>query len=134
MKFTLEDARGILVHACRSGEVILRLPAEDSGTEERSLASYRSSFILSKSDQLVDWPVSHAGELALHHFESVWQLQPEIVLLGSGQRLIFPAAAIRQRFASEGIGFEAMDTAAACRTFNVLIAEGRDVMAMLIVE
>ncbi len=60
-------------------------------------------------------------------------LEPEVVLLGTGSRQIFPAASFRARFLSAGIGFEAMDTGAACRTFNVLVAEQRRVAALLFV-
>ena len=60
-------------------------------------------------------------------------LDPELVLLGSGERQFFPAASFRARFLSAGIGFEAMDTGAACRTFNVLVAEQRRVAALLMI-
>jgi uncharacterized protein len=56
---------------------------------------------------------------------------PELVLLGTGPRQIFPDAAFRARFLSAGIGFEVMDTGAACRTFNVLVGEQRPVVALL---
>jgi uncharacterized protein len=53
--------------------------------------------------------------------------------LGTGQRQIFPAASFRAQFLGAGIGFEVMDTGAACRTFNVLVAEQRRVVALLMV-
>jgi uncharacterized protein len=55
------------------------------------------------------------------------------VLLGTGPRQIFPAASFRAQFLSAGIGVEVMDTGAACRTFNVLVAEQRRVVALLMV-
>ena len=58
-------------------------------------------------------------------------LDPELVLLGTGPRQIFPAAAFGAQFLRLGIGFEVMDTGAACRTFNVLVAEQRRVVAWL---
>jgi uncharacterized protein len=60
-------------------------------------------------------------------------LDPELVLLGTGRRQIFPAASWRAKFLGAGIGFEVMDTGAACRTFNVLVAEQRRVVALLMV-
>ena len=60
-------------------------------------------------------------------------LDPEIVLLGTGPRQIFPAASFRAQFLSAGIGIEVMDTGAACRTFNVLVSEQRRVVALLMV-
>ena len=61
----------------------------------------------------------------------ILSLDPEVVLLGTGQRQIFPAASFRSQFVSAGIGVEIMDTGAACRTFNVLVAERRRVVALL---
>ena len=61
----------------------------------------------------------------------IFSLDPEVVLLGAGQRQIFPAASFRSQFVSAGIGVEIMDTGAACRTFNVLVAERRRVVAVL---
>ena len=61
----------------------------------------------------------------------IFSLDPEVVLLGTGQRQIFPASSFRSQFVSAGIGVEIMDTGAACRTFNVLVAERRRVVAVL---
>ena len=61
----------------------------------------------------------------------IFSLDPEVVLLGTGQRQIFPAPSFRSQFVSAGIGVEIMDTGAACRTFNVLVAERRRVVAVL---
>jgi uncharacterized protein len=60
-------------------------------------------------------------------------LEPELVLLGTGARQIFPAPSFGAQFLRAGIGFEVMDTSAACRTFNVLVGEQRRVAAMLLV-
>jgi uncharacterized protein len=59
-------------------------------------------------------------------------LSPEVVLLGTGVRQVFPAAAFGARFLRAGVGFEVMDTGAACRTFNVLVAERRRALAVLL--
>ena len=60
--------------------------------------------------------------------------QPELVIFGSGQRMRFPAAAVLAGLIGRRVGVESMDTAAACRTYNVLVSEGRRVVAALIVE
>lgn len=133
MKFTLENTRGIHIHSYQPGELILKLPTDDVSQPHRRI-SYHSSLILSNPDSVDEWAIRHVNELALHHFQLAWQNKPEIVLFGSGQRMAFPAHEIRQEFANKGIGFEAMDTSAACRTYNVLLAEGRDVMAWLIID
>jgi uncharacterized protein len=75
-----------------------------------------------------------ADEAQARHLElRILALEPELVLLGSGSRQIFPPAAFGARFLRAGIGFEVMDTGAACRTFNVLVAEQRRVVAVLFV-
>ena len=74
-----------------------------------------------------------AAELDTAHAALLLELQPEVVLIGTGQRQVFPAPAFGVQFLKVGIGFEAMDTGAACRTFNVLVSEQRLVVALLIV-
>lgn len=87
------------------------------------------------TDEAVEsWEVTGFALLAARHFERIAALRPDIVLLGTGSHLRFPAPDITQRLVSAGIGLEAMDTGAACRTFNVLAAEGRRVVAAVLVE
>ena len=59
-------------------------------------------------------------------------LEPELILVGTGARQIFPAPAFAAQFLRAGIGVEIMDTGAACRTYNVLVAEQRRVVALLL--
>jgi uncharacterized protein len=77
--------------------------------------------------------VSDAGELTAAHTADIVALAPELVLVGTGPRQVFPAAEFGAQFLRAGIGFEVMDTGAACRTFNVLAAEQRRVVALLLV-
>ncbi len=77
--------------------------------------------------------VRDAAELSAAHTADIMALEPELVLLGTGTRQIFPAAEFGAQFLRAGIGFEVMDTGAACRTFNVLVAEQRRVVALLLV-
>jgi uncharacterized protein len=67
----------------------------------------------------------------VNHLEPIFKLQPELVLLGTGARQRFAAAAIRAAFTARKIGLEAMDLGAACRTFNILVQEDRRVAAAL---
>ncbi|HLZ99526.1 MAG TPA: MTH938/NDUFAF3 family protein [Steroidobacteraceae bacterium] len=60
-------------------------------------------------------------------------MRPEVVLIGTGRQQVFPVPSFSVQFLKAGIGFEAMDTGAACRTFNVLVSEQRQVVALLIV-
>ncbi len=77
------------------------------------------------------WEVGTAGDLNQSHFQRVLELNPEIFILGTGTRQIFPAADIVMLFNTNGIAFEAMNTGAACRTYNILLSEGREVSAGL---
>lgn len=70
---------------------------------------------------------------ALAAFEALLEFGPELVLYGSGARLRFPPPAVLGLFHGHGIGFETMDTFAACRTYNVLCMEGRRVLAALLI-
>lgn len=83
-------------------------------------------------DQVTDWPPQRYADLAAAHFELIARLNPEVVLLGTGERLRFPPAAVTRALAETGIGLEVMDTGAACRTYNVLAGEGRRVAAALL--
>ena len=68
------------------------------------------------------------------HFEAVLALQPELVIFGSGRRLRFAHPSLLRPLIDRGIGVETMDTAAACRTYNVLFSERRSVVAALLLE
>lgn len=73
------------------------------------------------------------ADLALEHAAHIRAFEPELVLLGTGRRQIFPPAFFGAEFLKAGIGFEVMDTGAACRTFNVLVSEQRRVVGLLLV-
>ncbi|HET9820427.1 MAG TPA: Mth938-like domain-containing protein [Burkholderiaceae bacterium] len=78
------------------------------------------------------WPVAGFESLDAGHFEALLALRPELVIFGSGARHRFVAPALYRALIQARIGLEAMDTAAACRTFNVLASEGRLVVAALL--
>ena len=92
---------------------------------------YRETVIVSASTVLPLPDVRGVNDLAEFDPARILGLDPELILLGTGPRQIFPAASFRARFLSAGIGFEVMDTGAACRTFNVLVTEQRRVAALL---
>ena len=94
---------------------------------------YRETVIVGANAVLRLPEVRGTNDLAAAQAARILELDPELVLLGTGPRQVFPAAAFRARFLSAGIGFEVMDTGAACRTFNVLVAEQRRVAALLMV-
>lgn len=80
------------------------------------------------------WPVTSFESLGPEHFEALAALKPELVIFGSGPKLRFARADLLRALIDARIGVETMDTAAACRTYNVLLAEGRAVVAALIFE
>jgi uncharacterized protein len=94
---------------------------------------YRSAILVSASAVQVAADIRDMEDLARLDPSRILALDPELVLLGTGQRQIFPAASFRAQFLSAGIGLEVIDTGAACRTFNVLVAEQRRVVALLMV-
>jgi uncharacterized protein len=81
-----------------------------------------------------DWRAGRFDELAPEHFEALAGLGCEIVLLGTGAKLRFPRAEIIAPLVRAGIGVEVMDLQAACRTYNILMAEERKVAAALLIE
>jgi uncharacterized protein len=84
--------------------------------------------------EAVAWPISQLSELNADHFAQLLALKPELVIFGSGARLRFVSPALHSALIDKRIGVETMDTAAACRTFNVLASEGRSVAAALLIE
>jgi uncharacterized protein len=82
--------------------------------------------------EVVAWNAASFEALTADHFARAAALRPELVVFGSGERLRFPPPALLRALIDARIGFETMDTAAACRTYNVLLAEGRTVVAALL--
>jgi uncharacterized protein len=90
------------------------------------------ALILSAAELRTDWGISHCRELSEESLGPVFALQPEIVLLGTGAAQVFPPPELMMCFHRRGIGVEVMTTAAACRTFNLLVADRRNVVAALL--
>lgn len=94
---------------------------------------HTASLILTPTQIVADWPVPSFEMLAAEHFQAALALAPEILLIGTGAKISFPPVACLKLLVEANIGFEVMDTAAACRTYNILMAEGRNVAAALII-
>jgi len=90
--------------------------------------------LLVMSDYLSDWQVESFAALTVAHFERLRALQPEVVLLGTGDKLRFPAAELLAPLINAQIGVEVMDRTAACRTYNLLAGDGRKVVAALLFQ
>jgi uncharacterized protein len=95
-------------------------------------ATFKGPVIVSNSAIEPGPHIAAAEELGPAHAAAVLALEPEVVLLGTGPRQLFPAPEFGAAFLRAGVGFEVMDTGAACRTFNVLVSEQRRVVALLI--
>ena len=92
------------------------------------------SVIVGSSGLRKAWPCSRFDDLTPAHFAQLAQLDAELIIFGSGARNRFPPAAWLAPLMARRLGLETMDTAAACRTYNILAGEGRNVVAALILE
>lgn len=90
------------------------------------------SVILGSRGERIDWQLSNFDDLTPGHFAKLAELAPEVVIFGSGDRIRFPRPAWLRPLVDRGIGLETMDTAAACRTYNILAQEGRHVAVALL--
>ncbi len=98
-------------------------------------AEKHSKNLIVLPDRLItDWTESTSVTLTETDMQTLLGLGVEIVLLGTGKSLRFPAGTLLRPFAPAGIGLEIMDTQAACRTYNILAAEGRTVAAAILIN
>jgi len=88
---------------------------------------YKTSFLMSPNT-LTDWPVSSLEDFSIAKCEQILALNPQVVLLGTGLKQLFPKPEIYAFFGQHQIGLEVMANHAACRTYNILVAEDRDVV------
>ena len=95
---------------------------------------YTTSLIVTPEKVVCEWPPQHSGGLTIDDFETILALEPELILVGTGNALRFPDPAIFKVVICAGIGIDFMDSRAACRTYNILAAEGRNVAAGIIID
>ena len=93
----------------------------------------RASFVIAPDTLLEDWPVRDAAMLDVAQLEPIFAMRPELVILGTGARQVFPPPAILAAFLTRGLGIEVMTNAAAARTYSVLAGEGRRVVAGFVI-
>ncbi|MCG5536104.1 Mth938-like domain-containing protein [Ectothiorhodospira mobilis] len=93
---------------------------------------HRQSLVVMPDQLLTDWAPRAPQDLTGAAFTPVLEMGPEIVLLGTGDHLAWPQREVRLRLQEAGVGLEVMDTPAACRTYNLIMAEGRRVAAALL--
>jgi uncharacterized protein len=92
------------------------------------------SIILTSRGQRIDWNCDSFESLSAQHFEQLAQLQTELVIFGSGAKLRFVSPSLTLALIGQQIGLETMDTAAACRTYNILASEDRCVAVALLMR
>jgi len=108
---------------------VRRVGARSITVVDRELTA---SFLLAPERAVEQWPVNDVELLDADHVDAILALKPELVLLGTGERQHFPAAAFMAGFLRRGVGIEVMDNAAAARTYDLLAGEGRRVVAAFI--
>ena len=94
---------------------------------------FERSLVVLPDRILTDWPPNRFDELAPEHLAALAGLDREIILLGTGAQLRFPRPEIIEPLMRSGVGVEVMDVQAACRTYNILLAEDRRVAAALLI-
>ena len=95
---------------------------------------YSHAVLLSSDGEILEWAVKSFDELSPADFTQMASLQPELIIIGTGKRQRFPKPELLKTLIEAKIGFEVMDSQAACRTYNILVGEGRQVLLALIVE
>jgi len=120
MKFSLEPDHHSSIQSYATGQVVV------GGT------TYTRPLVISAAGVTPDWQPGTLEEIQAQHLHDLLSLDPEIILLGTGARLRFPSPAITSCLMERNIGIEVMDTASACRTYNVLLSEDRRVVAALL--
>ena len=93
---------------------------------------HAKSMLVTPERIIDDWPATDFDSLNASHFERLLALKPDLVLLGTGATLRFPRPELSQCLHAVRIGLEVMDNAAVCRTYNILTAEGRNVVAAVL--
>lgn len=88
--------------------------------------------VVTPQQVLTDWAPQNFAALEESHFEYFLAFQPEVVLIGTGTQLQFPHPRLYRQLVEARIGVEFMDTAAACRTFDILVSEDRKVVAAIL--
>jgi uncharacterized protein len=93
---------------------------------------FNQSLIITRTELHENWGVSSIEVLQADHIDQVLLFNPELIIIGTGASLVFPAIDVYSGIIKSGIGVDFMDSRAACRTYNILMGEGRHVVAGII--
>ncbi len=104
------------------------------GYVEINKTPYAHAVLLRSDGAITNWSAQTFDNLEASHFAQMVDLKPELILIGTGSRQRFPKPELLKSLIEAKIGFEVMDSQAACRTYNILVGEGRKVLLALIVE
>jgi len=120
--------------------------SQDTSEETTNIHSYTEDYLvingmkydchcLIHRDGLIQpWSTDTPLSPECSDFDALLACKPEVILLGTGKNLHFPPVELRRYFLQKNIGLEVMDTGAACRTYNILLAEGRNVAAAILLD
>ena len=130
------------IYSYSEGEIIVSVPVPEQDNvvplhDNHPVNQHQpvnNSLIIHPHGIIRDWPPKSVTTLCLQHFAVLDELALDILLLGTGQRLSWPTAALLASLQQQGIGVEVMDTPAACRTYNILMSDQRRVAAALILS
>jgi len=108
--------------------------AIEAGSVKINGVSYNKSVAVMPDEIQSNWNVDSFEALQETHFSCFLALKPEVLLLGTGAKQHFPHPSLYRSLTDAGISVEAMDTHAACHTYNILAAEDRKVIAAIIIQ
>jgi uncharacterized protein len=108
------------------------ITAYDSNSITINGKMFSQSLVVANTQLDENWDIASIELLTPGHIDLVLSFKPELILIGTGNKLTFPAVETYAGIIERGIGVDFMDTGAACRTYNILMSEGRDVVAGLI--
>jgi len=120
MKFAQDQAAGYVIRSYQPGQLQI------------NNQSFHKNLLVAAYQLLEDWGPNTIEDLSTEHIALLVEYHPELILLGTGIKQVFPSPQLLVPLMEAGIGYEIMDTAAACRTYNLLRAEERHVVAALI--
>ena len=108
------------------------ITAYDSSSITINGKMFSQSLVVANTQLNENWDIASIELLTPGHIDLVLSFKPELILIGTGSKLTFPTIEVYAGIIERGIGVDFMDTGAACRTYNILMSEGRDVVAGLI--
>lgn len=122
---------GYVIRSCEPGQVTVQI-VEAGGEPALRSRELAHGAIIAGRRLIEDWGPGLSGELSREHLQPLLELKPELVLLGIGAGMQISAMQWAGEFHQVGIGFDVMTTDAACRTYNILSGEGRNVAVALV--